>query len=59
MTATTEVRHFRKLFGTSVHIIKILWDLLLRDSVLSSQMVDARSICFVPSLKVYSKQSLG
>ena len=31
---TTEVRHFYEFFRMRMHVIKILWDLLLRDNLL-------------------------
>ena len=33
-TATTEARHFREFFGTSVLVVKKIWELLKRDSLL-------------------------
>jgi hypothetical protein len=32
--ATTEVRHFREFFGTSVLVVEKVWELLERDSLL-------------------------
>jgi hypothetical protein len=32
--ATTETRHFREFFGTSVLVVKRVWELLKRDSLL-------------------------
>ena len=53
-----EVRPLRK-FGVSVHIVKTLWNLLLRDNLLPEGGHLKHLLWALYFLKLYSKQSPG
>jgi hypothetical protein len=55
----TEVLHFCELFGTSIHIVHILWDLLDRDNLLPENSLPKHLLWALYVLKVYPKQSPG
>ncbi len=55
----TEAWHFRKFFGMSVHVVKIFWDLLLRDDLLPEGGRPMNLLWALYCLKVYPKQSPG
>jgi hypothetical protein len=54
-----EVRHFHKFFGISVRVVKILWDLLVRDNLRPKKSRPKHLLWALYFLKVYPKQSLG
>jgi hypothetical protein len=57
--ATTETRHFREFFRTSVLVIKKAWELLERDSLLPEGGCLKHLLWALHSMKVYPKQSPG
>ncbi len=58
-TVMAEAQHFCKYFGTSMHVDKTLWDLLLRDDLLPEGGRLKHLLCALHFLKVYPKQSPG
>ena len=57
--ATTETWHFRELFGTSVLVVKTVWELLERDSLLPEGGHPKHLLWALHFMKVYPKQSPG
>ena len=57
--ATTETRHFREFFGTSVLVVKKTWELLERDSLLPEGGRPKHLLWALHFMKVYPKQSPG
>ena len=57
--ATTETRHFREYFGTSVLVVKKVWELLERDSLLPEGGCPKHLLWALHFMKVYPKQSAG
>ena len=58
-TATTEARHFREFFGTSVLVAVKKWELLKRDSLLPEGSRPEHLLWTLHFMKVYPKQSPG
>jgi hypothetical protein len=58
-TVTTEARHFREFFGTSVLVVKKTWELLERDSLLPEGGRPKHLLWALHFMKVYPKQSPG
>jgi hypothetical protein len=56
---TAEARHLCKFFQMCVHVVKTLWDLLLRDDPLPEGGRSKHLLWALYFLKVYPKQSLG
>jgi hypothetical protein len=57
--ATTETWHFRELFGTSVLVVKTVWELLERDSLLPEGGHPKHLLWALHFMKVHPKQSPG
>ena len=57
--ATTETRHFREFFGTSVLVVEKTWELLERDSLLPEGGFPKHLLWALHFMKVYPKQSPG
>jgi hypothetical protein len=57
--ATTETRHFLEFFGTNVLVVKKVWELLERDSLLPEGGRPKHLLWALYFMKVYPKQSLG
>ena len=57
--ATTETRHFREFFGTSVLIVERVWELLDRDSLFPEGGRPKHLIWALHFMMVYPKQSPG
>ncbi len=57
--ATTETRHFREFFGTSVLVVEKTWELLERDSLLPEGGRPKHLLWALHFMKVYPKQSPG
>ena len=57
--ATTETRHFREFFGTSVLVVKKVWELLKRDSLLPEGGRPKHLLWALHFMMVYPKQSPG
>jgi hypothetical protein len=57
--ATTETRHFREFFGTSVLLVEKTWELLERASLLPEGGCPKHLLWALHFMKVYPKQSLG
>jgi hypothetical protein len=57
--ATTETRHFREFFGTSVLVVEKVWELLERDSLLPEGGHPKHLLWALHFMKVYPKQSPG
>ncbi len=57
--ATTETRHFREFFGTSVLIVEKTWELLERNSLLPEGGHPKHLLWALHFMKVYPKQSPG
>ena len=57
--ATMETRHFREFFGTSVLVVKKVWELLKRDSLLPEGGRPKHLLWALHFMKVYPKQSPG
>jgi len=57
--ATTETRHFREFFGTSVLVVEKTWELLERDSLLPEGGHPKHLLWALHFMKVYPKQSPG
>jgi hypothetical protein len=57
--ATTEMRHFREFFGTSVLVVEKTWELLERDSLLPEGGRPKHLLWAFYFIKVYPKQSPG
>jgi hypothetical protein len=55
--ATTETRHFREFFGTSVLVIEKTWGLLERDSLLPEGGRPKHLLWALHFMKVYPKQN--
>ena len=55
--ATTETRHFREFFGTSVLVVEKVWELLKRDSLLPEGGCPKHLLWALHFMKVYPKQS--
>jgi hypothetical protein len=56
---TTETRHFREFFGTSVLVVEKTWELLKRDSLLPEGGRLKHLLWALHFMKVYPKQSPG
>ncbi len=57
--ATTETRHFREFFGTSMLVVEKTWELLERDSLLPEGGRPKHLLWALHFMKVYPKQSPG
>jgi hypothetical protein len=57
--ATTETRHFREFFGTSVLVVEKIWELLERYSLLPEGGCSKHLLWALHFMKVYPKQSPG
>jgi hypothetical protein len=57
--ATTETRHFREFFGTSVLVVEKTWELLERASLLPEGGCPKHLLWAFHFMKVYPKQSPG
>jgi hypothetical protein len=57
--ATTETRHFQEFCGTSVLVVKKVWELLERDSLLPEGGRPKHLLLALHFMKVYPKQSTG
>ncbi len=57
--ATTETRHFREFFGTSLLVVEKVWVLLDRDSLLPEGGRRKHLLWALHFMKVYAKQSPG
>ena len=55
-TAGREARHFREFFGTPVEAVEIVWDLLLRDSLLPEKGRPKHLLWALHFMKAYPKQ---
>ncbi len=56
---STESWHFREFFGTSVLVVKTVWELLKRDSLLPEGDRPKHLLWALHFMKVYPKQSPG
>ncbi len=56
---TAEARHFWEFFGTSMFIVKKVWELLDRDSLLPEGGLPKHLLWALHFMKVYPKQSPG
>jgi hypothetical protein len=57
--ATTETRHFREFFRTSVLVVEKTWEFLKRDSLLPEGGRPKHLLWALHFMKVYPKQSPG
>ena len=57
--ATTETRHFREFFGSSVLVVEKIWELLETDSLLPEGCRPTHLHWALHFMKVYPKQSPG
>ena len=55
-TIDREARHFREFFGTPVEAVEIVWDLLLRDSLLPEKGRPKHLLWALHFMKAYPKQ---
>jgi hypothetical protein len=58
-TTDREARHFREFFGTPVNAVEIVWDLLVRESLLPEKGRPKHLLWALHFMKAYPKQGLA